>query len=100
MFQKICGGFFCRKTYSRQAQVRALGIGPYNREEKRDKRTCWRKKRLGGTFPGKRNSFCSFISATMFLLNYKLILLPAFALPFTSTTPRLILRFRLHRVPS
>jgi hypothetical protein len=32
-------------------------------QKKRDKRTFGRKKRLGGTFPGKRHSRCPFISA-------------------------------------
>src|SRR5579864_211735 len=65
---------FVRMTYSLQAHVRAFGRGPYRNEEKRDKRTCWRKKRLGGTFPGIRNRLCPFISATI-TSPYKLILL-------------------------
>jgi hypothetical protein len=50
--------------YNRQAHARALGSGPYRTEEKRDKRTCVRKNRLGGTFPGTRIGQCPFISAT------------------------------------
>src|SRR5579864_8821247 len=77
---------FVRMTYSLQAHVRAFGRGPYRNEEKRDKRTCWRKKRLGGTFPGIRSSLCPFISATV-TSPYKLILLLGVKRYPSSTTP-------------